>query len=44
MFLKSNNIVVKRDGSNTLTFPDLGIEAGGKVLLLGSSGSGICFL
>ena len=40
MFLKSDNIVVKREGGSTLNFPNLNIEAGDKTLLLGASGSG----
>lgn len=39
-FLKSQNIIVRREGSSLLAFPDLSINAGDKVLLLGPSGSG----
>ncbi|MCB9983611.1 MAG: ABC transporter ATP-binding protein [Rhodospirillales bacterium] len=40
MFLKSQNITVRREGSPPLSFPDLSINTGDKVLLLGPSGSG----
>lgn len=40
MFLKSHDITVSRGGSNKLTFPNLNIDTGDKVLLLGESGSG----
>lgn len=40
MFMKSKNITVRREGSPPLSFPDLSINAGDKVLLLGPSGSG----
>lgn len=40
MFLKSQNITVERDGSPLLSFPDLSINTGESVLLLGTSGCG----
>lgn len=40
MFLKSNNITVRREGGASLSFPDLSINTGNAVLLLGPSGSG----
>lgn len=40
MFLTSQKITVHREGASSLSFPDLSIAPGDKVLLLGPSGSG----
>lgn len=39
-YLKSQNISVRRERSSTITFPDLSVNTGDKLLLLGPSGSG----
>ena len=40
MFLHSENLAVRREGSPLLSFPDLSVKTGDSVLLLGPSGSG----
>ncbi len=40
MFLKSQNISVKRGGTAAISFPDLSVDQGDSVLLLGPSGYG----
>lgn len=40
MFLKSQNISVKRGGAAAISFPDLSVDQGDSVLLLGPSGYG----
>lgn len=40
MFLQSKNLVVRRAGGLTLSFPDLSLDTGDAALLLGASGSG----